>query len=71
MIDLDVPHVGDRIASPNGPLPLVALVVDESGSEVGELLIWIRDGWLIGLEQAWYTQEPPSDWPPPERVRVS
>ena len=71
MADVDVPHVGARVAAPNGPLPVVGVVIDDVGSDVGELLIWIRDGWLIGLEQTWFTDEPPSRWPSPEGVRLS
>ena len=55
---------------PDGPAPGSALVY-ECEQLVGELLVWIRDGRLIGLEQAWYTDDPPQSWPPPEMVRIS
>ena len=40
-------------------------------AEVGEILLWIRDGLWIGLEQAWFTDEPPASWPDPAQVRLS
>lgn len=55
---------------PDGPAPGSALVYDK-GRLVGELLLWIRDGRLIGIEQAWYTDDPPQSWPPPEMVQIS
>jgi hypothetical protein len=70
MLDVEVPSDIPVVDLPDGPAPATALVYDQ-GQLVGELLVWIRDGRLIGLEQAWYTDDPPQSWPSPEMVRIS
>ena len=69
MIDLSVPDGLTPIDLADGPLPVRALVYDGEDL-VGEVLVWVRAGRLIGLEQAWYTDDPPSSWPEVRRVRV-
>lgn len=71
MIDVEVPPDVQPVALPDGPLPVTAIVRDEAHHDVGELLVWIKDGVLIGVEQAWFTDSPPDDWPAVERVVVS
>ncbi|GEA85975.1 hypothetical protein [Cellulomonas gelida] len=63
MIDLEVPVGSQPCDCSDGPLPVRAAVVRQGGQLVGELLVWVRDGWLVGLEQAWFTDEPPERWP--------
>lgn len=70
MLDVSMPSDISVVDLPDGPVPGTALVYD-SDQLIGELLVWVRDGRLIGLEQAWYTDDPPESWPPPEMVRVS
>lgn len=45
-------------------------VSDQYGSPVGELILWVEDGWLSGIEYAWYTDERPVALPDPDRVQV-
>lgn len=71
MVDIEVPSEVARVDLPNGPLPFRATVLDGSGQCVGELLVWIREGVIIGLEQAWVTDDTPTDWPTPERIRLA
>jgi hypothetical protein len=68
MIDLQVPEGGQLCDCSNGPLPVRAAVVRAGGQLVGELLVWVRDGRLVGLEQAWFTDEPPERWPSVEEL---
>ena len=70
MVDVETPPHLARVPLPNGPLPIDAHVY-RGGVLTGEVLVWIRDGRLIGLEQAWFTDDPPEDWPAPADVRVS
>lgn len=70
MVDVTVPPDLPEIDVPDGPVPGTALVYERE-QLVGELLVWIRNGRLIGLEQAWYTDEPPLSWPTPKAVRVT
>lgn len=70
MLDVEVPSGMPIVELSDGPAPCVALVYD--GEQlVGELLVWVRDGRLIGLEQAWYTDDPPKSWPSPDTLRVA
>lgn len=71
MVDLQPTPGAPRIDLPNGPIPVRAFVQGEGVDPDGEVLVWIREGQLIGLEQAWYTDEPPWSWPAPEAVNVA
>lgn len=70
MLDVTVPTDLPAVDVPDGPTPGSALVYERE-QLVGEVLVWIRNGRLIGLEQAWYTDAPPQSWPNPEAVRVA
>jgi hypothetical protein len=70
MLDGAVPADIPAVDLPDGPVPGSSLICDHE-ELVGELLVWVRDDRLIGVEQAWCTDDPPQSWPPPEMVRVS
>ncbi|MFE7719127.1 hypothetical protein ACFU44_08780 [Nocardia rhizosphaerihabitans] len=55
--------VGDGIVS-NGA------VTDQNGSAVGEIILWVENGWLSGIEYAWYTDERPRNLPDPDRIEI-
>ena len=44
---------------PDGPLPVRAFVNKDSGYQ-GEIIVWITDGRISGLEHAWVTDDPRS-----------
>lgn len=71
MLDVQVAANAPRIPLANGPIPVDAIVLDEAERLTGEILVWIEGGMLIGIEQAWYTDEPPTGWPPRARVRLT
>lgn len=69
-IDLEVPERLPALNLPDGPTPGRALVY--SGGEISsEVEIWIRDGHVVGLEQPWYTAQPPTGWPTKEQVHLT
>jgi hypothetical protein len=70
MVDVTVPDVAVRSALADGPTPGRAIVYDDRDQPVGEVLLWVRSGLMIGLEQAWFTDEPPVAWPSPSQVRL-
>lgn len=43
-------------------------VRDADGAPVGEVLVWVGDGRLSGIEYAWYTDERPRALPDPDRI---
>ena len=67
VLDLEVPVGSQGCDSADGPLPVSPSVV-RGGLLVGELLVWVKDGRLIGLEQPWFTDEPPTTWPSVEEL---
>lgn len=70
MIDLTPRNDLPPVELPDGPIPL-QVFVQRADEPTGEILVWIDGGELIGLEQAWWTDDPPTDWPTPEQVRVA
>ena len=69
-LDLAVPADAPRADLPDGPLPVGAYVEGAEGRYIGEILVWIEDGWLSALEYAWVTDDAPLDWPAPAHVSV-
>lgn len=53
----------------DGPFPARAFVSNGSDYQ-GEIIIWITDGHLSGLEYAWVTDQPPTRWPRPDELNV-
>ena len=54
---------------PNGPFPARTYVPSEAAYK-GEVIIWIKDGHVDGLEYVWVTDDPPARWPRPDEVEV-
>lgn len=69
-VELDVPSDSPAGPWPDGPLSLSPTVVDGRGEVIGSILIWVAGGRISLLEQAWYTDQPPTGWPPVERVHL-
>lgn len=71
MLDLEVAGSAPALPIADGPLPVRAIIDDDADEAVGEIIVWASAGLLIGIEQAWFTDEHPTQWPPPARVRLS
>lgn len=54
----------------DGPVPVRAFVDGPDGALKGEVMVWVKDGRLSGLEYAWYTDEPPNEFPDPALLRL-
>ena len=70
MIDVEIPSDAPQVTVLDGPLPISAYVVNQSGQAVGEVLVWMKSGTLQGAEQAWWTDQPPSAWPSLDQVQL-
>lgn len=68
-LDVSVPMNSVLIPAPNGPLRPIPGVETITGESTGELMVWVRDGLLIGLERPWWTDEAPDEWPGVEDLR--
>ncbi len=63
----------DRSVAPSSPIigskvPGQAWVVDETGTTLGTLIVWVEDGYLSGLEYGWVTDDPPDNLPAPSQI---
>ncbi|WP_062993962.1 hypothetical protein [Nocardia anaemiae] len=45
-------------------------VTDRNGAPVGEVILWVENGRLSGIEYAWYTDDRPRALPEPTRIEV-
>lgn len=63
--DLDVPASVPPVDLPYGPISPSPVVLDADGQLTGELLVFVTDGRISGIERPWYTDDAPSTWPAP------
>jgi len=68
-LDIKVSNNGDGVDLPNGPFPAHAFVPN-SAEYQGEVIIWISDGHLSGLDYAWVSDDPPTRWPRADEMEV-
>lgn len=66
---LDVLGAPGAVVFRDGPVP-GRFPVQHGGEILGELMIWLKDGRLSGLEYAWVTDTAPAGMPEPEDVVV-
>lgn len=57
-------HTTERLLSMEGQ------VSNENGDPSGLILVWLEAGALSALEHAWYSDEPPTEWPKNERISI-
>jgi hypothetical protein len=69
-LDLEVSGNASRSSFPDGHVPIRAYVDDADGEPVGEVLVWVKDGYLSSLEHAWTTDEAPAVFPHADRIRL-
>jgi hypothetical protein len=70
LLDLEVPPTAAIAARDDGPIPVRAFVEAPDGHVQGEVLVWVKGGYLSGVEFAWYTDDAPLEMPSPDRLRV-
>lgn len=69
ILDVDVTNGGEGSGLPDGPFPARAFVPSNAAYQ-GEIIIWLTDGHISGLEYAWITDDPPAEWPPASQMEV-
>lgn len=62
MVDVLVPTDLPSISLPDGPVRPIPAVIVES-EPAGEILVWVRSGQFVGIEQTWFGDDPPAEWP--------
>ncbi|WP_063052513.1 hypothetical protein [Nocardia arthritidis] len=69
-VDLAVrPGAMQASGSPGGIFASGA-VADRNGAPIGEVMLWVENGWLSGIEYAWYTNERPPALPEPGHIEL-
>ncbi|BDU01053.1 MULTISPECIES: hypothetical protein [Nocardia] len=69
-VDLAVrPGAVQASGSPDGIFASGA-VTDRNGTPIGEVILWVENGWLSGIEYAWYTDERPHTLPEPGQIEL-
>ncbi|MBF6167265.1 hypothetical protein IU486_21280 [Streptomyces gardneri] len=69
-VDLAVrPGAVQVSGSPEGILASGA-VNDHNGSPIGEVILWVENGWLSGIEYAWYTDKRPHALPEHDQIEL-
>jgi hypothetical protein len=63
MLDLEAPKDSPKARVADGPAPIRAFVGGPEGETDSEILIWVKNGRLSGLEFAWYTDTVASELP--------
>lgn len=69
VLDVDIPGSELRSSLPDGPFP-GRVFVPNSVEYRGEIIIWITDGKISGLEYAWITDQPPTRWPHLDEIQI-
>jgi hypothetical protein len=69
VLDIKPARLSPGVSIQDGPFPTHA-TASHAGSYQGEILVWIKDGHLGGLEFAWITDDPPTQWPRLEDIDI-
>jgi hypothetical protein len=68
-MDLDVLDARPAPVS-DGYLPVTALVVGLDEEPTGLIQVSVNGGYLSGLYYSWFTERMPTEYPPPDRLRL-
>jgi hypothetical protein len=69
ILDIKVSNNGEGVDLPNGPFPAQAFVPNSEEYQ-GEVIIWIADRHISGLEYAWVSVDPPTRWPRADEMEI-
>ena len=69
ILDVKVSNNDEGANLPNGPFPAHAFVPN-SAEYQGEVIIWVTDRHISGLEYAWVSDDPPTRWPRADKMEV-
>jgi hypothetical protein len=70
LLDLRTDSSSPAATCADGPTPVRAFVEGPDGTLKGEVMVWVKNGRLSGLEYAWYTDEQPDQFPDPAQIRL-
>ncbi|CAM4274740.1 hypothetical protein NONI108955_18235 [Nocardia ninae] len=70
-VDLMVPPDVAAVSGSTNGIFIDGGVTDRNGAPIGEVILWVEDGRLGGIEYTWYTDERPKSLPDPSQIEVS
>ena len=70
ILDIKVSARVTAVDLPDGPFPARAFVPNRAAYQ-GEIIVWIAEGRLAGLEYAWVSDESPTRWPEPREMEIA
>jgi hypothetical protein len=68
-MDLEVTDAAPAAIS-DGVLSVAALVEDADEESVGLITVWVKGGYLSGIEYSWFTDRMPTEYPSPDLLRL-
>lgn len=68
-LSLLVEQTAEPVDLPDGPIP-VATEIWDGNSYQGELIVFVKSGYLTLFEFAWVTDEIPAGFPDPDTVQI-
>jgi len=71
VINFAVPSYVMKAQLPDGPVYPIPAVIGDDGELRGELILWLKNGHVIGLEHPWFTDDPPESWPDVAHISFS
>jgi hypothetical protein len=69
VLDIETPASSAATIFADGPFPARAFV-PSSAEYQGEVIIWISEGRVSGIEYAWVTDTMPTRWPRPDETEI-
>jgi hypothetical protein len=69
-IDLDVSSDSPPSAIPGPLAPFEGRVSTEGEAPSGEIILFVKAGFLTSMEYVYYTDLPPTEWPGPDRLAL-
>lgn len=69
ILDIRTAATAARCDLPDGPFPARAFVPSKAAYQ-GEVIVWLTDGRVSGLEYAWIRDLPPTSWPLRDEMEI-
>ncbi|MFI9405175.1 hypothetical protein [Nocardia sp. NPDC052316] len=69
-VDLMVPPGVQAASDSTNGIFIDAGVTDRNGAPIGEVILWVEEGRLGGIEYTWYTDERPKSLPDPSQIEI-
>ncbi len=69
-VDLTVTGSIGKASVVDGEIPTASEVRNDAGEYIGEITVWVANGYLSAIEYAWVTDNPPLKLPAPSNMKL-